>query len=606
MRKKYTIIYSIPLLLCLVASMGFAASRQVKTDDSRHAKARYYYVEGSVALAEGRISEAYELIKKAAQTDPDYSEAAYSYALLRTTMRNDTLQSPEEVRRSIAMMRPFVEKYPEEAAEAMNYSFYVAKSGDLDEAIRVAERTDSLLPSITSTLLQLMQYYSVKQDYDKAIRSLERYERIEGSDPELTLRKFVLMLSKGDTVGLLKESKRLVVDNPVNPDYLLIRGNVFEALEMPDSAFACYERAEIVAPDDGRTKLTLANYYLQQGDSAEYDRKSSEALLSDNIMLEEKLQMMTRYMQNIIADSADTSRGTRLFDGLLKQYPHEPKVLDLGAQYFAATDNMPRAEELMAYATDLEPENPDYWLRLASFYYTDEKYAESVKTCENAIEKLGKPTRGILTVFGASSLMNGEFDKTRDVCQLQLDMELPGALLTDSSTVVLKKAAGLDYDNLVNVARIYALSGDASSKEKKMKDAIHGYEVSVALDPTNVMSLNNYAYFLALDGGDLERAEEMSRKALAEDAENPTFLDTLAWILYLRGQYAEALALQEKAIGIIGDKDDSMGEYWDHLGDMQFKMGQRDNAVESWKKAKALGSDNKQLTEKIRTKKITE
>lgn len=606
MRKKYTVIYSISLLLCFVATFGFAASRQVKTDESRHAKARYYYVEGSVALAEGRISEAYELIKKAAQTDPEYPEAAYNYALLRLTMRNDTLQSPGEVRRSIAMMQPFVDQYPEEASEAMNYSFYVAKSGNLDEAIRVAERTDSLVPSVTATLLQLMQYYSIKQDYDKAIQSLERYERIEGSDPELALRKFSLMLSKGDTIGLLKESKRLVAENPVNPDYMIIRGNVFEALEMPDSALASYERAEIIAPDDGRTKLTLANYYLQQGDSAEYDRKSSEALLSDNIMLEEKLQMMTRYMQNIIADSADTSRGTRLFDGLLKQYPHEPKVLDLGAQYFAATNNMPRAEELMSYATDLEPENPDYWLRLASFYYTDEKYAESVKTCENAIAKLGEPTRGILTVYGASALLNGEFDKSREVCQRQLDMELPGALLSDDATAVLQKASYLDYEALMNVARIYALSGDASSKENDLKNAIHGYEVSVALDPTNVMSLNNYAYFLALDGGDLEKAEEMSRKALSEDSENPTYMDTLAWILYLRGQYADALELQEKAIAIIGENDDSMGEYWDHLGDMQYKMGQRDNAVESWKKAKALGGDNKQLAEKIRTKKITE
>ena len=606
MQRKYIVITCLTCMLSILATSDFAASPATKSNDPSHAKARYYYVEGSVALAEGRLSEAYELIKKASLTDPDYTEAAYNYALLRTSMRNDTLQSPAEVKHSIAMMRPFVEEYPSEATEAMNYSFFVARSGDLDEAIRVAERTDSLAPDITATLLQLMQYYSIKQDYDNAIKSIDRYERIEGIDPDLSLRKFALMLSKGDTIGLLKESNRLVEENPVNPDYLVIRGNVFEALEMPDSALFCYEKAEIMDPDNGHTKLTLANFFLQRGDSAAYDRKSSEALLSDNIMLDEKIQMMTRYMQNIIADSADTSRGTRLFDGLLRQYPHEPKVLDLGAQYFAATDNLPRAEELMSYATDLEPENPDYWLRLASFYYSDQKYKESVSVAEKAMGKLKETPRGLLTVYGAATLLDGDYEKARKAYQKQLDIDIPGAVLTDTASSVLQKAANLDYETLTRVAGIYAMAGDCSSKQNDIRRAIREYDVSLALDPTNVMSMNNFAYFLALDGGDLDRAEELSRKVVEEIPDNPIYLDTLAWILYLKHQYADALDIQEKVVQMLDGEQEATGEFWDHLGDMQYRVGQKEKALESWKKAKALGSDNEQLPQKIRTKKIIE
>lgn len=606
MNKRYTLISLATIFLCVFASAGFAASRKAEADGSRHAKARYYYVEGSVALAEGRASEAYELIKKAARLDPAYSEAAYNYALLRMSMRNDTLQSPAEVKRSISMMRSFVDAYPEEAGEAMNYSFLAARSGDMDEAIRVAERTDSLAPDLTGTLLQLAQYYSIKQDYEKAIKSLERYERIEGNDPELTLRKFALMLSKGDTLRLLDESRRLVSENPVNSEYMLIRGNIFEAIELPDSALVWYLKAEKMNPDDGKTKLTLANFYLERGDSAAYDLKSSQAMLSENIMLEEKLQMMTRYMQNILADSADTGRGTRLFEGLLRQYPHEPRLLDLGAQYFATIGNMSRAEELMEYATDLEPDNPDYWLRLVTFYYSDEKYPRSVALAEKAMFKLKETPRALLTVYGAATLMNGEYNKARDAYRRQLEMDLPGALLTDSAATVLKKAGNLDYESLMRVAGVYAMAGDCSSKENDMKRAIREYEVSVALDPSNMMSLNNLAYFLALDGGDLDRAEEMSRKAVAENPGNPTYLDTLAWILYLKGQYAEALEIQESAIEKIAEDDESAGEYWDHLGDMLYRMDRKDEALESWKKAKACGSDNKHLNEKIRTKKIVE
>lgn len=607
MQRKYHIITLAALLLGAISSICLAAPRQTGTDDSRHAKARYYYVEGSVALAEGRNQDAYELFKKSYQTDPDYPEAAYNYALLRMSLRNDTLQSPAEIQRSIALMRPFVEAYPEESSEAMNYSFLAARSGNLDEAIRVAERTDSLAPDLTGTLLQLMQYYSIKQDYDKAIGALDRYERIEGNDPEISLRKFALMLSKGDTLGLLNESRRLVRENPVNPDYMLIRGNVFEALEMPDSALICYEKAEAFDPDNGRVKLTLANYYLQQGDSAGYDEKSREALLSENIMLEEKLDMMTRYMQNIIADSADTSRGTRLFDGLLAQYPHEPKVLDLGAQYFSAINNLPRAEELMAYATDLDPDNPDYWLRLVTFYHMDEKYPQSVEAAERAIAKLDDATpQSLLTVYGAATFMNGEYDKAQVIYQQLLDGVLPGALTTDSASTVLAKAANLDYESLMRLASIYGMTGDCYSKTDSLPQAIRAYEVCVSLDPTNMMSANNYAYFLALQGRDLDKAEEYSRKSVEEYPENPTYLDTLAWILYLKGQYDDALQLQEKAIGKIEEVGSDSGEYWDHLGDIQYKLGMKDKALENWKKAKANGSDNPRLDEKIKTKKLPE
>ena len=606
MQRKYHIITLVALLATL-ASFCFAAPRQAKTDDSRHAKARYYYVEGSVALAEGRNQDAYELLKKAFQTDPDYPEAAYNYALLRMSLRNDTLQSPSEIQRSIALMRPFVETYPEESSEAMNYSFLTARSGNLDEAIRVAERTDSLAPDLTGTLLQLMQYYSIKQDYVKAIGALNRYERIEGNDPEISLRKFALMLSKGDTIGLLNESRRLVKENPVNPDYMLIRGNVFEALEMPDSALLCYQKAEAFDPDNGRVKLTLANYYLQQGDSAGYDEKSREALLSENIMLEEKLDMMTRYMQNIIADSADTSRGIRLFDGLLAQYPHEPRVLDLGAQYFSAIGNLPRAEELMAYATDLDPDNPDYWLRLVTFYHMDEKYQQSVDAAERAMAKLGDATpQSLLTVYGAASFMNGEYDKAQKIYQQLLDGVLPGALTTDSAATVMAKAANLDYESLMRLASIYGMTGDSYSKMDSLPQAIRAYEVCITLDPTNMMSANNYAYFLALDGRDLDKAEKYSRKSVEEYPENPIYLDTLAWILYLKGEYADALELQEKAIGKIDEVGSDSGEYWDHLGDIQYKLGMKDKALENWKKAKANGSDNPRLDEKIKTKKLPE
>lgn len=605
--KKIKILLGIAFMSLCCATVCFASSVAKTTDKARHAKARYYYVEGSVALAEGRPSEAYELIKKAALTDPDYAEAKYTYALMRMTLRNDTLNTPTEVGNSIAMMRTYVDKYPNETEEAMNYSFLTARTGNLDEAIRVAERSDSISGGLPNILLQLAQYYSARQDFDKAIHTLERFERIEGQDPDLSLRKFSLMFSKGDTLSLLNESERLVKENPVSTEYMVLRGNVFEALEMPDSALLCYQKAESLDPDDGRVKLTLANYYLQRGDSASYDRKSSEAILSENIELDEKLDMMKRYMQNIISDStADTRRGARLFDGLLKQYPHEPAVLDLGAQYSAAVGDYSRAQELMAYATDLEPENPDYWIRLAHFYFSDDKYAESTAACERGMEKLKEVPQGLLLVYGTASSMSGEYDKARAAYQQLLEMSLPGASLEDDADTIVKKAGALPYESLMRVAEIFQMVGDGSFKTGDIERAMREYDVVLALNPDSPIVLNNYAYYLALGGGDLDRAEELSRKAVEDVPDNHTYLDTLAWVLYLKGQYQEALEIQEKAMDSLGEDTESAAEYWDHLGDIQYRCGQKDNAVESWKKALQIEKDNEKIEKKVRLKKIVD
>ncbi|MDE5848298.1 MAG: tetratricopeptide repeat protein, partial [Muribaculaceae bacterium] len=99
-------------------------------------------------------------------------------------------------------------------------------------------------------------------------------------------------------------------------------------------------------------------------------------------------------------------------------------------------------------------------------------------------------------------------------------------------------------------------------------------------------------------------AEEMSRRTVADQPDNATYLDTLAWILYLKGQYAEALELQEKTMDVISTDAESTGEYWDHMGDIQYMNGQKDKAVESWKKALERDKGNKKIEEKIKHRKI--
>lgn len=82
----------------------------------------------------------------------------------------------------------------------------------------------------------------------------------------------------------------------------------------------------------------------------------------------------------------------------------------------------------------------------------------------------------------------------------------------------------------------------------KAKDLYPYYQRVLALNPGNLMVLNNYAYHLATHGGDLKEAEKMSAVTIREEPENPVYLDTYGWILHMQGQDELALFFLQRAL----------------------------------------------------------
>jgi len=115
---------------------------------------------------------------------------------------------------------------------------------------------------------------------------------------------------------------------------------------------------------------------------------------------------------------------------------------------------------------------------------------------------------------------------------------------------------------------------------------------------------NDLGYLYADQGKRLEEAESMIRKAVAEDPENSAYLDSLAWVLYKRGKYEEALRNIEKAIAI-ARRSSPDGTLFDHLGDILFRLKRFDKARAAWSEALEHiepGKTGEKLTTSIKTK----
>ena len=88
----------------------------------------------------------------------------------------------------------------------------------------------------------------------------------------------------------------------------------------------------------------------------------------------------------------------------------------------------------------------------------------------------------------------------------------------------------------------------------------------------------------------------MSAEALRQQPENQSYLDTYGWIKYQMGDYQSAMESVNRAV-ILGSTSAVVHE---HLGDIYYKLSEKDRAMEYWRKALQIDPDNEGLAEKIR------
>ena len=158
--------------------------------------------------------------------------------------------------------------------------------------------------------------------------------------------------------------------------------------------------------------------------------------------------------------------------------------------------------------------------------------------------------------------------------------------------------------NAALVSDLYAVMGDIFFSRHLEKEAFLAYDSCLQWKEDNYSCLNNYAYYLSEKGLLLDKAEQMSFRAIQSEPDNPTYLDTYAWILFKRKKYKEAQAYIDMAL----EKDSlSNSVIIEHAGDIYIMNGDTNKAVDFWEKSLKLSEDRKQcLIKKIKLRRYVE
>lgn len=118
----------------------------------------------------------------------------------------------------------------------------------------------------------------------------------------------------------------------------------------------------------------------------------------------------------------------------------------------------------------------------------------------------------------------------------------------------------------------------------------HDLRLILDQDPDNADALNALGYTLADRNERLDEAFTLVARALKLKPDSPAVLDSMGWVLYRRGDLAEAATYLRRALDMT--RDDEIAA---HLGEVLWVKGQRDDAQAVWRDALAHKPDSDKI-----------
>ncbi|GAB4396368.1 MAG: tetratricopeptide repeat protein [Microscillaceae bacterium] len=469
--------------------------------------------------------------------------------------------------------------------DAQNEYFYVLLANIYRQQARLEAAADTYRKLLTLADADPFYHYDLAEIYEEQGRyeqALQIYQQLEakiGINETLTKQKQKIYLNLDQTQQAIAEGEKLLAAFPYETRFLISLSELQIANQEIDKALPALEKALLQKNPEPRLYLLLAKIYQIKREPEKALPFMKKAFAHPELEAEEKVKIILQLFKESENGGGlpDFAEAARL---IVEAHPIYAPAHTLYADILLQQNNKKQAKYHYLQATYLDANlHPKIWHQILALDAEENQMDTLLKHTEAALELY--PNQPLFWLYnGLAHLGKKNYAQAVEAFE-------------EGSRMVLNQPE-MQTDFAVYL-------GDAYHGLGQYAESDAAYEKALRQSPTHPRALNNYSYFLALRRQKLEQAQAMAEKLVALHPQNPSYLDTYAWVLYQSKDYKKARKYLEMALGIRSD-----GIILEHYGDVLYQMGEKEEALRQWQKAKAQGGTSDKIDRKINEKKLVE
>jgi tetratricopeptide (TPR) repeat protein len=418
---------------------------------------------------------------------------------------------------------------------------------------------------------------------DEAIKVFSRLEDRTGLTEDIARKKHTLYLGMGNIRKARAELERLIETYPSNNDYRYLLAEFLEQSGKKDEAKEVYEEILALDPEDNRARLRLAGASSARDDRISFVESLQPIFEEEKLGIDPKIKRVIPLIQEV-AEKNDPVLADALLDlmGTLKTvHPDEAKPYAAAGDLLYYTDRPEEALQEYLRALELDDTVFPVWEQVLTLYASQYRFEELADQAEYAMDIF--PNQARLYLWSAMA-----------------DIRM-GKSSRAAST--LNQAELMSSGNEALLLEVHYWQGISQSQQNNPEASEAAFQKALAIQPRSALVKSAYSLSLSENGLRPREALRLAEESLKDEPGLPQGLQAKGWYYYKQRQFSEAAQWLEQANEKLGAIDPILLE---QLGDVYYQLGEVEQALDFWEKAKSLGSASDLLEKKIADRKLYE
>ena len=562
MNKK--LIFTLAIALLLTGSLMAQDNTPKPTIDKR--KNAQCFSDGLQCKYREDVDGAIRNFENALKFMPN--DAASMYELSEQYVMADRMED------AFAMIKNAVETEPSNKWYKIRLGKFYRNYEMYDEFIALYGALTEEYPEDMDMLSEYIDVLLVVQDYDKALKEIDLLEQQIGQNELIDEQRVAIYRQVGNNKKLISLLKKIIKKHPFNTRYYSMLARIYLDEGKDKDALKLFEKVKELDPDDPYVHVSLHEYYDNKGDKKKAFEELLESIRNKNLEFQAKSYIYGYWFHHAPESPETGEQAFQCGQAFIEAHPDQPIGYKALLAYYIHGNDMPKTHEMSEMVLSLDSTDYQAWELLI---YSDIQL-QNVAVYQHAHKAVEYyPMHPLFNFFAGEDCMLN--DKT------------------DEAIYYLERSRKYNTEDPALMPLIDGNLGDLYHDKGNDEEAFAAYDRCLAADSSNSMVLNNYAYFLSLRGERLDEALRMAEKATELDPDNKANIDTRAWVLYKLGRYAEAKKWMERCIK---EGEEVAGDYLEHYGDILYKLGDKNAALEQWGKAQKAGDYSDKLEQKLK------